>query len=213
MTGANDALVEVGYIAKGVAIALVGGLFGRRALAVDDRVSERYATFAAALSAIEGQYVDKVESDRVVYSAIRGMLSTLDPHSSFMDSKSFKDMQVQTRGEFGGLGIEVTQEGGYIKVISPIDDTPAARAGVKPGEIKAGDTLARAYLRIMRGTEATDAQVGALDAYLEKGLQAEVKLTDPLSWVQVVPQVARIAQTDRMGSVAAIGLAIGGLES
>ena len=63
------------------------------------------------------------------------MLTGLDPHSNYMDAKAFRDMQVQTKGEFGGLGIEVTQENGFIKVISPIDDTPAARAGVKPGDL------------------------------------------------------------------------------
>ena len=63
------------------------------------------------------------------------MLTGLDPHASYMNAKAFRDMQVQTKGEFGGLGIEVTQENGYIKVISPIDDTPAARAGVKAGDI------------------------------------------------------------------------------
>jgi carboxyl-terminal processing protease len=63
------------------------------------------------------------------------MLAGLDPHSSYMDSKSFRDMQVQTRGEFGGLGIEVSMENGLVKVVSPIDDTPAARAGLKPGDL------------------------------------------------------------------------------
>ena len=68
-------------------------------------------------------------------AAINGMLSSLDPHSSYMDAKSFQDMQVQTRGEFGGLGIEVTQEDGFVKVVSPIDDTPAATAGIMSGDL------------------------------------------------------------------------------
>ena len=71
----------------------------------------------------------------LVEAAINGMLASLDPHSSYMDAKSFRDMQVQTRGEFGGLGIEVTQEDGLIKVVTPIDDTPAAKAGVLSGDI------------------------------------------------------------------------------
>ena len=66
---------------------------------------------------------------KLVEAAINGMLTSLDPHSSYMDAKSFQDMQVQTRGEFGGLGIEVTQEDGLIKVVTPIDDTPASRGG------------------------------------------------------------------------------------
>ncbi len=68
-------------------------------------------------------------------SAINGMLSSLDPHSSYMSPKNFRDMQVQTRGEFGGLGIEVTMENGVIKVVSPIDDTPAAKAGLMANDL------------------------------------------------------------------------------
>ena len=72
---------------------------------------------------------------KLIEAAINGMLSSLDPHSSYMDAKAFKDMQVQTKGEFGGLGIEVTQEDGLIKVVTPIDDTPAAKAGILSGDI------------------------------------------------------------------------------
>lgn len=71
----------------------------------------------------------------MIENAINGMLQGLDPHSSYLNPRSFRDMQVQTRGEFGGLGIEVTQENGLVKVISPIDETPAARAGVRPGDL------------------------------------------------------------------------------
>src|SRR5690348_17809286 len=79
---------------------------------------------------------DVCSSDlKLVESAISGMLAGLDPHSSYMDAKSFRDMQVQTRGEFGGLGIEVTMEDGLIKVVSPIDDTPASKAGVMANDI------------------------------------------------------------------------------
>ena len=79
---------------------------------------------------VRADYVDKPDDSKLVESAINGMLAGLDPHSSYMDPKSFRDMQVQTRGEFGGLGIEVTMEDGLIKVVAPIDDTPAAKAGV-----------------------------------------------------------------------------------
>ena len=78
---------------------------------------------------------EAARDSKVIEGAINGMLAALDPHSSYMSPKNYRDMQVQTRGEFGGLGIEVSQEGGYIKVISPIDDTPAARAGVRPGDL------------------------------------------------------------------------------
>jgi carboxyl-terminal processing protease len=84
---------------------------------------------------VRADYVEKPEDAKLVESAINGMLSSLDPHSSFMDGKSYRDMQVQTRGEFGGLGIEVTMEDGLIKVVAPIDDTPAARAGILANDI------------------------------------------------------------------------------
>jgi carboxyl-terminal processing protease len=91
--------------------------------------------FGDVFERIRAEYVEPVNDRDVIESAINGMLQGLDPHSSYMNPRSFRDMQVQTRGEFGGLGIEVTQEGGYVKVISPIDDTPAARAGVRPGDL------------------------------------------------------------------------------
>jgi carboxyl-terminal processing protease len=91
--------------------------------------------FGDVFERVRAEYVEPVNDREVIENAINGMLQGLDPHSSYMNVRNFRDMQVQTRGEFGGLGIEVTQEGGYVKVISPIDDTPAARAGVKPGDL------------------------------------------------------------------------------
>jgi carboxyl-terminal processing protease len=91
--------------------------------------------FSDIFERVRAHYVEKPDDGKLIESAINGMLSGLDPHSSYMDSKSFRDMQVQTRGEFGGLGIEVTQEEGLIKVVAPIDDTPAAKAGIRAGDI------------------------------------------------------------------------------
>jgi len=91
--------------------------------------------FGDVFDKIRAEYVEPVNDRDLVENAINGMLTGLDPHSSYMNAKSFRDMQVQTRGEFGGLGLEVTQENGIIKVVSPIDDTPAARAGVKAGDL------------------------------------------------------------------------------
>jgi carboxyl-terminal processing protease len=90
--------------------------------------------FGDVFERVRAEYVESVNDRDAIENAIQGMLSSLDPHSSYLNQRSFRDMQTQTRGEFGGLGIEVTQEGGYIKVISPIDETPAARAGVRPGD-------------------------------------------------------------------------------
>src|ERR1700712_531254 len=91
--------------------------------------------FGDVFDRIRAEYVEPVSDRDLVENAINGMLTGLDPHSSYMNAKAFRDMQVQTRGEFGGLGLEVTQENGIIKVVSPIDDTPAARAGVKAGDL------------------------------------------------------------------------------
>jgi len=89
----------------------------------------RIFTGGVVFERVRADYVEKPDDGKLVESAINGMLNALDPHSSYMDPKSFKDMQIQTRGEFGGLGIEVTMEDGLVKVVTPIDDTPAAKAG------------------------------------------------------------------------------------
>ncbi|MBX9739590.1 MAG: S41 family peptidase [Beijerinckiaceae bacterium] len=91
--------------------------------------------FGDVFEKIRSDYVEKPNEQKLIEAAVSGMLTSLDPHSSYMDAKSFRDMQVQTRGEFGGLGIEVTQEEGLVKVVTPIDETPAARAGVLSGDI------------------------------------------------------------------------------
>jgi carboxyl-terminal processing protease len=91
--------------------------------------------FGEVFERVRAEYVDDVSDDSLVESAINGMLTSLDPHSNYLNPKNFNDMKVQTRGEFGGLGIEVSMENGLVKVVSPIDDTPAARAGLKPGDL------------------------------------------------------------------------------
>src|SRR5499433_1488081 len=91
--------------------------------------------FGDVFERVRSDYVERPDDGKLVESAINGMLQGLDPHSSYMDPKSFKDMQIQTRGEFGGLGIEVTMEDGLVKVVAPIDDTPAHKAGVMAGDI------------------------------------------------------------------------------
>jgi carboxyl-terminal processing protease len=91
--------------------------------------------FGDVFDLVRRDYVDNVSDETLIEGAISGMLSSLDPHSSYLNAKNFNDMKVQTRGEFGGLGIEVSMENGLVKVVSPIDDTPAARAGLKPGDL------------------------------------------------------------------------------
>ncbi|WP_424967090.1 MULTISPECIES: S41 family peptidase [unclassified Dinoroseobacter] len=97
-------------------------------------VYEQLDLFGDIFERIRAQYVEQVEEGELIEAAINGMLTSLDPHSSYLPPKDFGDMQVQTRGEFGGLGIEVTQEDGFVKVVSPIDDTPAAEAGIEAGD-------------------------------------------------------------------------------
>ncbi len=92
-------------------------------------------TFTGVLDAVKQDYVEPVKDKDLLENAIRGMLSNLDPHSAYLDAEAFQDLQIGTSGEFGGLGIEVGQEDGFLKVIAPIDDTPAQRAGIRSGDL------------------------------------------------------------------------------
>src|SRR5207302_10769338 len=109
-------------------------LMGSSARAATSDTYRQLNLFGDVFERVRSDYVEKPDDSKLVESAISGMLTGLDPHSSYMDAKSFRDMQQQTKGEFGGVGIEVTMEDGLIKVISPIDGTPAAKAGMKPGD-------------------------------------------------------------------------------
>jgi len=97
-------------------------------------IYKQFDLFSDAYEKVRENYVRPVQDQELMNGAIEGMVSSLDPHSSYMDAKAYADMQIQTKGEFGGVGIEVTMEDGLIKVISPIDDTPAAKAGLKTGD-------------------------------------------------------------------------------
>src|SRR6201990_2718155 len=114
---------------------LVPVAFGSTAKAAAADTYRQLNLFGDVFERVRADYVEKPEDSKLIESAINGMLSGLDPHSSYMDPKSFRDMQVQTRGEFGGLGIEVTMEEGLIKVVTPSDATRAAKAGVRAGDI------------------------------------------------------------------------------
>jgi len=135
-------LLGTAFVA-GVAIGPASGLISRHfgfsaaaAQSTDRADTYRLLTlFGDVFERVRAEYVDPVPDKELVENAINGMLTGLDPHSSYMNAKQFRDMQVQTKGEFGGLGIEVTQENGFIKVVSPIDDTPASKAGIKAGDI------------------------------------------------------------------------------
>ncbi len=126
--------------AAGVALTLISTqprivFNGASARAAAADTYRQLSLFGDVFERVRADYVEKPDDSKLVESAINGMLTGLDPHSSYMDSKSFRDMQVQTRGEFGGLGIEVTMEDGLIKVVAPIDETPAAKAGIMANDI------------------------------------------------------------------------------
>jgi len=128
----------VGAAVNGPVGRYLDARLGLAAFAQESSRAETYrllSLFGDVFERIRAEYVEPVSDRDLIEAAINGMLTSLDPHSGYMNPRSFRDMQVQTRGEFGGLGIEVTQESGYIKVISPIDDTPAARAGVRAGDL------------------------------------------------------------------------------
>jgi carboxyl-terminal processing protease len=147
--------------------------------------------FGDVFARVRSDYVEKPEDSKLVESAIKGMLQDLDPHSSYMDAKTYHDMQVQTSGEFGGLGIEVKMEDGLVKVIAPMEDTPAAKAGVMAGDLitKLNDEQVQG----MTLTEAVDKMRGEVGAPIRltisrKGIEKpfEVKVTRAVIKIQAV---------------------------
>jgi len=135
----KTSLVFLGAVAGALATLAVTQPYsmsvGSAARAAASDTYRQLNLFGDVFERVRSDYVEKPDDSQLVESAINGMLAGLDPHSSYMDPKSFRDMQVQTRGEFGGLGIEVTMEDGLVKVVAPIDDTPAAKAGVMANDI------------------------------------------------------------------------------
>jgi len=133
-------LVLAGVIA-GILVSLNFQAIADRATRAPLPIAELRA-FTEVFGAIKSNYVEPVEDKKLITEAINGMLSGLDPHSAYLDADAFKDLQVSTHGQFGGLGIEVGMEDGFVKVVSPIEDTPAFKAGIKPGDliIKLDDT-------------------------------------------------------------------------
>src|SRR5436189_6089358 len=131
-------LRSIGFILVG---AVAGVLISLNFQAIADRAArsplpvEELRAFTEVFGAIKANYVESVEDKKLITEAINGMLTGLDPHSAYLDAEAFKELQVGTQGQFGGLGIEVGMEDGFVKVISPIEDTPAFRAGIKPGDL------------------------------------------------------------------------------
>ena len=154
-------------------------------------------TFTEVFSRIKSDYVEPVQDKKLLEDAVQGMLSGLDPHSAYLDADSFKDMRVETEGRFGGLGIEVTMENGFIKVVSPIEDTPAAHAGVKTGDLiirldeKAvkGLTLTEA-VRLMRGKPGTDITL----TIVREGATKPIKITVTRAVIKIQSVKSRLLE-------------------
>ncbi len=127
------ALLVLAVVAAGS--TMVSLARSQSASAANSEIYRQLDLFGEVLERVRADYVEKPEDPKLIEAAINGMLTALDPHSAYLNPKHFRDMQVQTRGEFGGLGIEVTMENGVVKVVSPIDDTPAARAGIMGGDL------------------------------------------------------------------------------
>ncbi|HMK88802.1 MAG TPA: S41 family peptidase [Methylocystis sp.] len=182
----NTALIAAGVVI-GAGCVTIGqqarAVVGAQAVAAPAETYKSLTLFGDVYDKVRSEYVEKPNEQKLVEGAINGMLSALDPHSSYLDDKGFKDMRTQTEGKFGGLGIEVMQEEGVVKVVSPIDDTPAARAGIQSGDLIVGIddesvqglTLTQAVDK-MRGAVNTPVKLTILRGGKEKQ-KIDVKLT------------------------------------
>ena len=184
MKSARNLLVLALGVALGVSLSLGGSVFADRAEQSQGESStlplDELRTFSEVFGKIKSDYVESVSDRDLLESAIRGMLTGLDPHSTYLDQEEFKELQVGTTGEFGGLGIEVGMEDGFVKVIAPIDDTPAERAGVKAGDlvIRLDDTPVKGMslgeaVKVMRGKPGTDITL----TIVRDGVDKPVKIT------------------------------------
>jgi carboxyl-terminal processing protease len=174
-------------LAAGVLLMTPFALFG------EEGASDTYRQlnlFGEVFERVRADYVEEVTDGKLIENAINGMLSSLDPHSSYLNPDNFRDMQVQTKGEFGGLGIEVTLENGFVKVVSPIDDTPAAKAGVKPGDVIThldGESVLGMTLQ-----EAVDKMRGPVDTSIKLTIARQGQEPFDLSLVRAVIKIQSV---------------------
>ena len=185
----------------GLSVMLMVGMLSPLALHADEDEQgnslplQQLRTFADIFGRIKANYVEPVDDQVLLEYAIRGMVSGLDPHSNYLDSEDYKDLQVGTKGEFGGLGIEVGMEDGFVKVIAPIDDTPAARAGVRSGDliVRLDDTPVKGLslneaVALMRGKPGTPLEL----TIIRKGVEKPIKITVTRDIIRVASVKSRL---------------------
>ena len=192
----NYLLVLTGLVA-GVLVSIGHGVFAERESSQATLPVEELRTFSDVFGRIKNDYVVEVDDKELIENAIRGMLSGLDPHSSYLDAEQFTELQVGTTGQFGGLGIEVGMENGFVKVIAPIDDTPAERAGVEAGDlvIRLDDTPVKGMtlndaVKIMRGKPGSDIEL----TIVREGLDQPLKITITRDIIKVKSVRARMLE-------------------
>ncbi len=199
MLNRNNILIITLSFLLGVFISTCSSVFADKeeAVAVTEVAQplpfEELRTFSEVFGRIKRDYVEPVSDKKLLEGAIKGMLAELDPHSTYLDGEHFKELKEGTTGQFGGLGIEVTMENGFVKVVSPIDDTPAQRAGVKAGDLIVrlddkpvkGMSLTEA-VKIMRGEPGTDIELTIIREGEEAPLK--IKITRAIIKVKSVKQ-------------------------
>jgi len=192
----NYLLVLTGLV-TGVLVSIGHGVLAERESSQATLPVEELRTFSDVFGRIKNDYVVDVDDKELIENAIRGMLSGLDPHSSYLDAEQFTELQVGTTGEFGGLGIEVGMENGFVKVIAPIDDTPAQRAGVESGDlvIRLDDTPVKGMtlneaVKIMRGKPGSDIEL----TIVREGLDQPLKITITRDVIKVKSVRARMLE-------------------
>ena len=188
--------------------ALAGGVFGRGALATEDKLPDHYRTFTAALAAIQDNYAETVESDRLVYGAINGMLQTLDPHSSFMDPKAYARMREQQEGRYYGLGLSIVSIDGDITISRVFEGSPAYSQGIRRGDVIAqiegesakGWTTDEA-VRKLRGQKGTFVNIGVRRKGLEeliplRVMRDEISIPSLKAYFMLDPQTGYVKVDD-----------------
>src|SRR5579863_5453649 len=158
----RNRLIVALAIALSVCVFVIGDLAVQRAQALDDDTYNELQTFANVIAIVQKNYVEPVSTKRLINGAITGMLASLDPHSAYLTPDLYRDLEVETRGSFGGLGIEITIKDDVLTVVSPIEGTPAYNAGVKAGDqiVKIDDDFTKGMtlteaVKMMRGPKGS----------------------------------------------------------